>query len=258
MKTKSTSVFFAVVLCFNVTNAQLVVNEVSANLFSDLVEVKNISGSSLDISTYYICSFPAYEQFLDLVIECEEIEGGGFVLEPGEIITISGHDLGSADGEVGIYTDDQFDDPDFIISYVQYGSAGHEREDEAVAAGVWTAGQFCTTPNFNGGQTLAYDGTGITAADWFTSLLPSPCIENITAIDEFAATTALVLYPNPVTDKLVIESNLSGIVQLINIQGAVVMEFNKRSVIETIQLNDLQPGLYIARIGEQSIRFEKQ
>jgi len=257
MKSTSTLFLFAMLFSSFSASSQLIVNEVSANIFSDLVEVKNVSNAPLDISTYWICSFPDYEQFSTLTIECEEIKGGGFVLEPGELITISGHDLGAADGEVGIYTDDQFSNPDYIISYVQYGSAGHEREDEAVAAGVWTAGEFAPTPNFNGGHTLAYDGSGITASDWFDSTLPSPCIENVTSIHEIAAATGMVIYPNPVVDKLCVETFEMGTVFITDIKGAVVVEFEKKSPVEIIQLSDLQPGLYIARLGGEALRFRK-
>lgn len=64
---------------------------------------------------------------------------------PGDFLVVewSASNFTTSDGEVGLYfNDNNFGNPDNMADYMQYGTDGHEREDEADAAGVWEIGQF--------------------------------------------------------------------------------------------------------------------
>jgi len=83
---------------FAQSNAQIVINEFSSN---GTVEVKNLGTSSVDISNYWLCNFPAYTQFVNLTLEC-----GNLNLGPGELTTVSGFNVNNTDGELGLDTKD--------------------------------------------------------------------------------------------------------------------------------------------------------
>lgn len=43
-------------------------------------------------------------------------------------------------GALALYAERAFDDPAAVVSYVEWGSGGHQRSDVAIAAGIWTEG----------------------------------------------------------------------------------------------------------------------
>ncbi|MEZ6194900.1 MAG: hypothetical protein R3F20_04100 [Planctomycetota bacterium] len=75
-----------------------------------------------------------------------------------------------ATGAIGLYSTPQFTNPAAMMDFVQWGGSGHLRETIANAAGEWVSGTFVATPPE--GMSLAYDGSGDTAGDWFID--PSP------------------------------------------------------------------------------------
>ncbi|MCK4590807.1 MAG: lamin tail domain-containing protein, partial [Candidatus Latescibacteria bacterium] len=63
-----------------------------------------------------------------------------------------------------------------IIDYMEYGAGGQTWESAAVSAGIWTAGDYAT--DVNPGNSLEYDGSGNTGADWFDQSVPTPGADN--------------------------------------------------------------------------------
>jgi hypothetical protein len=62
-------------------------------------------------------------------------------------------DIGTFDptsGEVGLYLGNDFDNPDAIVSHVEWGSSGHGRSGTAVAAQIWPDGGFVETSELTG------------------------------------------------------------------------------------------------------------
>ena len=137
--------------------AQVVINEFLVD--ANTVELKNLGTEEVDVSGYFLCSFPAYSQIGNLTLF-----GDDFLLGPGEIIAVAGHPL-SADDELGLYTLAQYTNSDAIIDYVEWGSSNHQRAMIAQMAGIWTVGPFLPTPEI--GQSYAYDGDGDTIDDWY-------------------------------------------------------------------------------------------
>ena len=64
-----------------------------------------------------------------------------------------------------------------MVDYIEWGFSGHQRSALAVAAGVWTTGEFI--PTFPVNESVSFDGTGDTAAD-YSAGPNSFCAENTT------------------------------------------------------------------------------
>ena len=137
----------------------IVLNRVSS--VSAIFDIKNVSNDTIDVTDYWICEGPGmYNRIGDVIIECGSFD---YVMAPGDVkgLNIS---VDNVDGELAIYTDDDFTDPDDMIHYVEWGSTGHARSDVAVAAGLWTSGDFVAS--FDVMNSIYYDGDGITSGDW--------------------------------------------------------------------------------------------
>ena len=166
-QTSSLILFLTFVL---VAQSQIVVNEV---IFTPTpaVEVKNLGPSTVDVSTLQLCSFPVYNELQNLTLV-----SGNLMLGPGEFLVVSGHNFGTTDDEIGLYTGAPYDDPDNILHYVEWGSPGHFRSNTAIAAGVWTNANFVNVDA--GGASIEYDGEGFAASDWLLNGTSSPGEEN--------------------------------------------------------------------------------
>lgn len=67
-------------------SAQIVINEVSYTGSPDKVELKNIGGSTVDISSWYLCTMASsYNQLIALTVE-----SGSLILGAGAIVVVSG------------------------------------------------------------------------------------------------------------------------------------------------------------------------
>ncbi len=150
--------------------AEIVINEILPN---GTVELKNIGDEAIDISTYLLCNFPNYSMIGGMNFLC-----GSAVVGPGEIVAVDGFDnLNNSDGELGLYINTSYTDPASIVDYVQWGSAGHQRESVAMMAGIWTVGDFA--PAILDGMSLSFDGDGDTSDDWSITICNTICSENI-------------------------------------------------------------------------------
>jgi hypothetical protein len=107
-------------------------------------------------------------------------------MAPGDILVVSGHSMGVADDELGLYSTPSYTNPDAMTDYVEWGSTGHQRSTVAVAAGIWNTGDFL---DFFPGtdETYMWDGTGDAPANWFTGA--DTFGEENTAVEECAGGT---------------------------------------------------------------------
>ena len=60
----------------------------------------------------------------------------------------------------------------------------------------------------------------------------------------------LLIYPNPATDKLVVESNTKGIVYIKNLLGKIVYKTKKNSSSLNIDTSKFTSGIYILQLNE--------
>ena len=152
--------------------SQIVINEI----FPDgTVELKNVGSTTIDVSSYWLCDFPAYEMVDSSNLICES---GSTIMEPGDIIAVDDFNfIDPADGELGLYSSRSFASAEAIVDYVQWGSGSHGRASVAVAAGILSS-EDSFVPAFSMMQSLAYDGIGDSPSDWFVLTIPTICEEN--------------------------------------------------------------------------------
>lgn len=105
----------------------------SVDFDEEWVEITNVSGSDYSLEGHFVCNFPSYSSIADIGIVAA---GESFTVE------LSALNAGSASGEVGVYTDSDFGNSDAMVTYVEWGTPNHARSNVAVAAGLWTAGDF--------------------------------------------------------------------------------------------------------------------
>jgi hypothetical protein len=159
-----------ILLSMNQVSAQIVLNEIQPD-DENLVEIKNIGDNMVDISSYFLCSFPTYSQLNGLTLE-----SGSLFLIPGAIVVLSGHNMSPADGELALYLNNQWPNSEMILDYVEWGSTGHMRSSVAQAAEIWANGDF-VVPTADG-TSLAWDGGGDASSNWMVDAEPTFGAEN--------------------------------------------------------------------------------
>jgi hypothetical protein len=232
--------------CEMTIGAIIVINEINDN---DEVEITNTGDENLDISGFWLCDFPTYTQIGNLDIVC----GDDFVLEPGEFITVNaGFDISSDDGEMGIYTTNSFGSSAAIIDYVEWGSSGHTRSAIAVAAGIWTTGDFVAA--FSSDNSLEYDGEGDSSSDWSEDMA-TPCESNFIEDNDDDQQVAYNTYPNPTTNMLTIEFTSTveedSNIQIYDAFGNNIENMNHNiqdGTKKDINVSEYRAGTYLIRV----------
>lgn len=140
------------------------------------VFIQNVGDAPGSLAGFWLCQRPAYHEMPDVT------------LQPGEVaqMFVSGHDdtflprdgvtfidevantgpFNPETGEIGLYNSNSFGSPDAIVSYVEWGDAGHGRSDTAVAAGIWADGGFVAT-TADSGAILATTIPPTDPSHWF-------------------------------------------------------------------------------------------
>jgi hypothetical protein len=117
-------------------DAQVRLTEI--DLTNNEVTMTNMGAVMEDVSTYYLCSFPAYG-----IISSLPVVSGSAMINPGMSLTVTWASAMGADGECGLYANNiNFGDAANMLDYMEWGNTGHTRSGVAVTAGVWNAGDF--------------------------------------------------------------------------------------------------------------------
>ncbi|WP_190811589.1 spondin domain-containing protein [Flagellimonas sp. S3867] len=164
----------------------IVINEVQYGS-KDLIELYNNGNVTVDLSSYWLCLGPGTYVQLENVTP----ESGSIELAAGEFVVVP-YALPDTEGGLGLYSNNSFTSADAIMDFVQWGAAGSARENVAVEAGIWTAGEFVPTVRLDS-YSIEYDGEGDSAADWTEEVNPSLGLANDT---EVAKTTFNVTISN--------------------------------------------------------------
>ena len=120
------------------------------------IELRNTSAGAASPDGLWICQFPTYNQ-----INVGDVAAGETVRIPASAVG----GLSAEDGEVGLYLNGDFASSSAIISYVEWGSTGHQRASVAAGAGIWDRE---AAPGGGAGITTTTD-VPTTAADWTAS-----------------------------------------------------------------------------------------
>lgn len=154
--------------------ASVVLNEVE--YLGNRVEIFNNGDVVVDLENYFLCLAPGtYRQIGALETE------GNLQLGAGEYLSVS-YDMPNTNGGLGLYiNNDGFGDPANIADFVQWGAAGAVRENVAVDAGIWTAGEFVPAMG-NENYSIVYDGEGDSASDWAETTTVTIGAENVLTV----------------------------------------------------------------------------
>ena len=162
------------VLTVPVANGKsVVINEVQyGNL--NYVELYNNGDVTVDLSMYWLCLGPGnYAQIGTLTPKT-----GTIALSSGEFLVLP-FEMPDTEGGLGLYSSNQFTNAEAIVDFVQWGAANSPRENIAVEADIWTAGEF--VPTVGPSASIAYDGEGDEASDWSEAVVPTLGETNETA-----------------------------------------------------------------------------
>lgn len=126
----------------------------------DTIEILNNGTESVDLTNYWLCLGPG--QYVE--IGTLTPISGSIDLASAEYLVVS-YDLPDSEGGLGLYNTNEFTNSDALVDFVQWGATGSARENVAIAAGQWIAGDFVpVVGNIN--NAIAYDGEGDAATDW--------------------------------------------------------------------------------------------
>lgn len=105
---------------------------------------------------HFICRFPDYYELPPITLqpgerlavplgdgEAPELIG---VVATADVRSPLGL-MSATDGELGLYSRNEFNSEDAILDYVEWGSSGHARSGVATAAGIWVADGFVAVPS---------------------------------------------------------------------------------------------------------------
>lgn len=138
--------FYTLLLAlFIVTSLSAQLRIVSVNPVTNDITLKNYGADDLDVSMYRLCSLFDYEDLNQVQVT---IVDGDMMLSQDEEVTINwaaGSGMDEMGADLALYIPGgMFSNPDDMVDFVQWGSAGNGRENEADEAGLWTIGTFIT------------------------------------------------------------------------------------------------------------------
>jgi len=108
----------------------VIINEI--DLSDNTVELFNPTSGMVDVGSWRLCVFPAYESISNL------FTSGPTLMMPGSYLVINWSEINPDNNELGLYLPmGSFGDPASILDYVQYGAPQQPRVQVAVMAGVW-------------------------------------------------------------------------------------------------------------------------
>ncbi len=150
----------------------VVINEIRF-LGTDLVEIFNQGDQEADLSDYWLCLGPGTYQRIGEITP----ESGSVVIPAGGYLVLP-YNLPDTDAGLGLYSSNEFTNADALVDFVQYGSGGSAREDVAVAAGLWAAGEFVPATT-DADNSIIFDGEGNGAANWAETTTVTFGAENV-------------------------------------------------------------------------------
>lgn len=166
-------------------NVSVVLNEVNY-AGGDWVEIFNNGSEMADLSNYWLCLGPGTYQQLSTITpqagSVNSLAAGGYLVLP--------YTMPNVEGGLGLYSSNEFTNSEAIVDFVQWGAGSSARENVAVAAGLWAAGEFVPTVR-TGNNSIIFDGTGNGMANWAETVQPTPGAQNVLVAPEPVRSVAI-------------------------------------------------------------------
>ncbi|SER04512.1 Por secretion system C-terminal sorting domain-containing protein [Neolewinella agarilytica] len=229
------------------TFSNVTINEVAPD---GRIELFNGTDQAIDVSSFWLCNRPAYQLISAMTVECGEL-----LIQPGDVTVISGFSgFDAADAELGLYTTNSFGSATALISYLEWGSAGHGRASVAVEAGLWMEDFFLTPPT--GDESLQLTVNASNELEWVTKVVTLCDVNNATTSTRGETSQASVsIFPNPVNgDQLSLEVNgmigADSRVEIYDFSGRRLVSQNLKAAngLSTVNLPEAPAGAYILRV----------
>ena len=139
-----------------------------------MVVVHNGTADTVDLTDHWLCQgstcspIPSIQMPADSYLS---INAGSqvFLPIPGSLTVDGIVDLGGfdpANGEVALFSSDPVSDADAVVSYVEWGSSGHDHSLLAIDAGLWQEGWFVATDAETSAITYQPDTSTADEAGW--------------------------------------------------------------------------------------------
>jgi len=150
--------------------ASVVLNEVQ--YLGNGVEIFNNGDLPVDLSDYWLCLGPGQYSRIGALTTV-----GNVTLGTGEYLSIS-YEMPESEGGLGLYSTNDFTNADAMVDFVQWGASGAARENVAVDANLWTAGEFVAVSD-NADNSIIFDGEGNGASNWAETTSVTLGAENV-------------------------------------------------------------------------------
>ncbi|MEL7005838.1 MAG: hypothetical protein AAFN93_24380 [Bacteroidota bacterium] len=117
-------------------NGEANIRIIQVNSATDAVLIGNFGAASLDITAYWLCTRQSYVRLGDLTNVSLDLGGNQFV--------VLNRDLNDISSDVALYSSNDFDSPEAMVDFMQYGAdvGASGRVDVAVSKGIWEEGTF--------------------------------------------------------------------------------------------------------------------
>jgi len=97
---------------------------------------------------------------------------------------------------------------------------------------------------------------------WLVSEEAKACVVehfNTTNVEEVDRVST-ILYPNPASNKLIIESekSIGKVVEIYNAQGSLIKLFTSDEAISEVNVSELPQGIYVVKLGGETFRIVKE
>lgn len=228
---KITLIIFALLFC-SIFSMQSQVRLITLDEQKDIVTIKNFGSTTVDISNWWFCALFQYAQLKNLTTE-----SGSLQLTPNSSVSLSGFAITDAASDFGLYATNLFSIASEIRDFTQWGAAGLGREGVAVAAGIWTAGNFLPAPG-----PYQYTGNGTQNGVNFW--------QKVLSINNFDISNSLQIYPNPTKEVVKISNSSDELVskfELFNTLGVQILQLSQVENNE-LKLSNIASGNYIIKL----------
>lgn len=230
------------IVCF-VTDGYSRIRTKLVDVNAGVIEIKNVAGFAYDYTNFQIVINGVAYSLSSLTIASGNLNAG-----VDEVIRFTGLTI-PASTSIALFYPGALT-PSAIVDFMQYGAAGHPHEADAVALGMWSAGDYIM-------GNPPYIHTGGAGDEGVTHWKP-----NTMGLSAADAVPDLMLFPNPATDHIQVEVSAEHLgsesyLELVNLQGQVIFRTKLINPLSEFGISNMPKGMYMAILKNEEGILEK-
>ena len=207
------------------------------------IEIKNVAGFAYDYTNFQLVINGTAYALSSLTIASGNLNAG-----VDEVICITGLTI-PASASIALFYPGALT-PSAIVDFMQYGAAGHPHEADAVALGMWSAGDYIM-------GNPPYIHTGGATDEGVTHWKP-----NTMGLSAADGVPDLKLFPNPASDHIKVDVSAEQLgsesyLELVNMQGQVIFRSRLINTHSEFGVSMLPKGMYTAILSNNEGILEK-